>query len=347
MLQLLDVAEVFHAGADAVDVAAQHIPTRAVSGEAVEAVLLQQLVAVCTLLHVDVHKRLVLWVERACQVALFHAARLDQVDDLDALVVVLLVPQPLDGLGDVRPVLGAVALDDELLDHLRHAHRELAAQRVDVAVFVLSDDVLACSERAERDDVGRVPAAIERAGAERAELGVDGRCAVVEVRAGQDGADDALRLTEPVLDACRIHHFGVGRLQAEPRACRAGHARHHASSQRTQGLAAGVVDDLGVALAALAILALEQVAAPARDQVIRDLDPVRAPARAIILEALPAQKDRAPLALERAVHQVFWRLRYHVRPLLCRQRRLLGRWRGVLRLRPFCDRCVCSLLRHH
>ena len=74
-------------------------------------------------------------------------------DDLDAGVIVAVVPQLLGSLTDATPIHVPIRSMDELLHDLAHGHCKMSAQRIDYTEVVLGNDVLASSEWAEVDYV--------------------------------------------------------------------------------------------------------------------------------------------------------------------------------------------------
>mgnify|MGYP003637730096 CR=1 FL=1 len=87
-------------------------------------------------------------------------------DDLDARIVVAVVPQFVRSLTDASPIHRSVWLMYELLHNLPDGHGEIASKGVDDAEVILCDDVLASSERSEPDHVVERWLAVQRRSAE-------------------------------------------------------------------------------------------------------------------------------------------------------------------------------------
>ena len=116
-------------------------------------------------------------------------------DDGHEGVVVLLVPQALQGFAALFPVSGAGCfVNNEFLDRLGHRHRERTAQRIHLARVVLCHDVLSSREGTEPDCGRRAALPVERRRAETPQLRVDERSGVVEVRLVQSVSHDALNI---------------------------------------------------------------------------------------------------------------------------------------------------------
>ena len=290
VLQLLHIAQALHAGAGAVHVVAGDHPTRGQHREAIEPRLGQELV-VLVLAGLDVAggKAHVLAIALAV-VALL--ARLDDVDHVDPGVVVGALVEVAHG--------GAAVLFAELLDHLGDGQLELAHQRVDLALAVGGERVLADRQRVVVDDVVEVGQHDRGPGAEEAELLVHRVQAAVGVGGGEDRAQQGGGVVQPGLDRAGLHQVLVLDLQPKPRTRRARHTRHQASGQRASAEHGGVVQDVVGALVAPVAIGDDEPPS-ARLLVVTDLAPVSDPARALVPQRALAREDALPL-VERLIH---------------------------------------------
>ena len=276
VLELLDVTEHFHAGALAVDVLARGVPARGQDAEPLEAALAQELVAVATLLEVARRPGHIA-AGLGADVALL--AGLDGVDDGDPAVAVAVGDHVLDGR---RAVVSA-----ELLHQLACGLLQLAVRRVDVAFVVGGQGVTAHGVGVEVDAPLEVIHDEAVARAESPQLFVQLVQGAVGVGLAEHGLHLAGDLGQPDLDGLIFHQRVVGDAQPEPRSRGAGDARHHARRQDAQRARAGAVVDVVVAL--LAVVPIRDgEAASTREQLRRQLLPVRYPRRPLGLEHGPS-----------------------------------------------------------
>ena len=90
--------------------------------------------------------------------------------DLDAGIVIAVVPQFLGCLADTLPVHRAVFAMNKLLNDLADSHCEVTTQGIHHTKVVLGNHILASSERAETDHVIKRRLAVQGCSAERAKL---------------------------------------------------------------------------------------------------------------------------------------------------------------------------------
>ncbi len=219
---------------------------------------------------------------------------LDDVIEVYALLAFPRLPQRARLRAHLLPAWAfqVIRILDKSLDHLRRGPFELSQEGVDVRSRVLPDPVFA---RGVGDEiyirqlgvahVWRHFVAALRHGAKGADLAVLGFQGVVIVavlhhleHAGRDS------LT-PFRHAWLVVQRGVLRLDAQPRARWIGDAAHEAAGQRANGQRRGVVDDLLHFLDAL--VGHATIVQPARaigQKVALEIQPVRVPARAVLVE---------------------------------------------------------------
>jgi hypothetical protein len=229
VLQLLHVAERFHARRVAVDVArAGHRPARHDRPEHLVAALAQVFAGVAALLEIADPPRHVL---RVGQVIVALGARLDDVADRHPAIERALPEQPLRR---ERAVVDAVFGDDRADPHL-----ELAEEGVDPALRVGRDGELADRRRVVMHDLVEIGHQDRRPGAEQPKLLVKPVQRAVGVGAREHVEHLPAHGVEPEPRLVALREVRVGGREPEPRPGGAGHAGHQSCRQHAQRAGAG------------------------------------------------------------------------------------------------------------
>ena len=281
LLQLMQVAQGFHSGGRAVDVAARNAPTAAEARERPEARLTENLLIFRAVFEIHRAIRHILVVDLF---GITHIARLDGVHHRHPFVVLTLVEHLLRRTRTTRVA--------KFLHKLRHRHAEFAVERVHSPAAVRGNGVLADRQRHAVNNVVGVVIEDHRRRAVRPQLLVGHGERLVDVAFSKHHLHEARHASEPILHLVALVELRVQGRQAEPGASGTCHPGHHAARQGAQSACPGVVQDSAVPLVTLVVVGNEEPPRT-RCQHLGDFLPMRHPRSALRLQSFPALKAAA------------------------------------------------------